>query len=217
MLVEEVGLSVISDIDDTVKVTQVADREKMLRNTFLRSYVAVPGMADLYRQWARRGATFHYISASPWQLYEPLYTFMEARGFPAGSFLLKTFYWKDSRFMSLFVDPMEYKLASIDPVLRLYPRRRFVLVGDSGEKDPEAYGELARRYPEQIVRILIRAVGGEARDLGRFREAFKDVPQDKWVVFTRPDEVTSVNLGVISQTRPAGSSPTIPAGGTRPE
>lgn len=217
LLVGGVGLSVISDIDDTIKVTQVKDRKKMLHNTFLRPYSAVPGMADLYRRWAQQGAVFHYISASPWQLYEPLSTFMDISGFPAGSFLLKTFYWKDSRFMALFADPREYKIASIEPVLRLYPHRRFVLVGDSGEKDPEAYGELARRYPEQIAHMLIRAISRETRDDPRLRDAFRNVPQEQWTVFAHADELTNVNLATISQSRPAFAPPAAPASGTQPE
>ena len=84
-LVEPQGRSVISDIDDTIKITGVGDPQAMLANTFLRPLRPVPGMATLYRQWADRGAVFHYVSASPWQLYAPLADFLAAEQFPAGT------------------------------------------------------------------------------------------------------------------------------------
>lgn len=63
---EEAGLSVISDIDDTIKITEVRDRHATLRNTFLREFAPVPGMAEFYQTLARSNrAQFHYVSASP--------------------------------------------------------------------------------------------------------------------------------------------------------
>lgn len=64
--------------------------------------------------------------------------------------------------------------------------RTLVLVGDSGEHDPEIYGKVARMYPKRVGQIFIRAVKGEKPDADRFREAFKDVPREKWLVFTDP-------------------------------
>ena len=82
---EAEGVSVISDIDDTIKITEVRDKQATLRNTFLREFQAVPGMAEFYQSLARsNGAAFHYISASPWQLYEPLAALVASNGFPAG-------------------------------------------------------------------------------------------------------------------------------------
>ena len=61
-----------------------------------------------------------------------------------------------------------------------------VLVGDSGERDPEIYGNVARLYPKRVVQIFIRAVKGEKPDDERFLKAFKGVPRDKWLIFTDP-------------------------------
>ncbi len=215
LLIEPVGLSVISDIDDTIKITQITDHDALLRNTFLRPYRAVAGMAELYERWASRGAVFHYASASPWQLYRPLTEFMDVARFPAGTLHLKTFSWKDSSFMSLFDDPREYKPAVIKPILQRYPRRRFVFVGDSGEKDPEVYGALARQYPGQVLHILIRAVDGETPDAARFRAAFEGLPRERWTVFTRVADVEGANLPEMLRMSPATttaptSAPTAP-------
>jgi hypothetical protein len=74
---EDQGLSVISDIDDTIRISNVRDRAALLRGTFVEPFRPVPGMADAYRRWAASsGAQFHYVSATPWQLYVPLAGFI---------------------------------------------------------------------------------------------------------------------------------------------
>jgi phosphatidate phosphatase APP1 len=61
--------------------------------------------------------------------------------------------------------------------------RKLVLVGDSGERDPEIYGFIARKYPKRVHKIFIRAVKGEKSDDERFLKAFDTVPREKWLVF----------------------------------
>ncbi|WP_300464914.1 phosphatase domain-containing protein [Desulfobacula sp.] len=85
------GLSVISDIDDTVKITQIPDGESMvLKNTFFRHFVAAPCMAHMYNTFGKDTA-FHYVSGGPWQMYQPIYDFLFSKypGFPRGSFHMK--------------------------------------------------------------------------------------------------------------------------------
>lgn len=68
-LLPATGLSIISDIDDTVKLSNVLDKRKLLRNTFLEEFHVVPGMPELYRNWSDTfDASFHFVSASPWQV-----------------------------------------------------------------------------------------------------------------------------------------------------
>jgi hypothetical protein len=94
-LLDDHGVSVISDIDDTIKHTDVLSRRELLANTFLNEFRCVEGMAERYRQWSRQGAAFHYVSSSPWQLFLPLHELCESAGFPAGSFHLRSFRLRD--------------------------------------------------------------------------------------------------------------------------
>ncbi len=89
-LLESEGESVISDIDDTIKITEIpAGTEVVLRNTFLRDFAEVPEMAQIYRALLPKKA-FHYVSGGPWQLYGPLAEFLISKvGFPIGSFHLR--------------------------------------------------------------------------------------------------------------------------------
>lgn len=157
-LVDEAGVSLISDIDDTVKVTNVADRRELLRNTFVREFIAVPGMAQVYTRWRDAGAAFHYVSASPWQLSECLCGFLGAAGLPAGSMHLKLFRLKDSTPLGRFPSRKRAKRRAIERIMDDFPGRRFLLVGDSGERDPEVYVDVARRRPDQVCGVLIRRI-----------------------------------------------------------
>ncbi|TXT21765.1 MAG: hypothetical protein FD138_3983, partial [Planctomycetota bacterium] len=96
------GWHVISDIDDTIKISQVRDKPELMLNTFCRPFRPVPGMAKLYRSWAADRVRFHYVSASPWQLYSPLAAFIREQDFPAGSFHMKLFRLQDRTRTSLF-------------------------------------------------------------------------------------------------------------------
>ncbi len=187
-LIGKRGLSIISDVDDTIKISQVGDRKRLLANTFLHNSKPVPGMADQYNQWAQRGASFHYVSAGPWQLYEPLENFRETEKFPPGAWQLKMFRLKDRSAFSLFTSQAEYKPAVIRKILADFPERRFVLIGDSSEQDPEIFGELARKHDKQIVRVLIRHVAAQPAH-ARFEKAFEKLPRDRWQVFKEAAEL----------------------------
>lgn len=191
LLVSPQGPSVISDIDDTLKLSQVGDRENLFANTFLRPFRAVEGMAELYSTWHQSGATFHYVSSSPWQLYRPLKDFFGECGFPPGAFHLRVVKLRGPRVMQLFMGRKRAKRKAILSILRMYPGRRFILVGDSGEKDAEIYAELWRKHPDQIARILIRDVPGKELSPKKRQKAFGRIPRDAWSLFRRPEELAN--------------------------
>lgn len=191
-LIEPDGWSVISDIDDTIKRSNVLDKRELMKNTFLREFVAVEGMAGLYREWGKTGAAFHYVSGSPWQLYPALDEFAETEGFPRGTFHLREFRFKDRSSIELLKSPQDYKLRTITTILRAYPRRSFVLVGDSGEQDPEVYGELARRQPRQIAHIAIRNITKETLAGERMKAAFRNVAPERVTLFEQAKELKSL-------------------------
>ena len=191
-IVPPAGYSVISDIDDTIKISNVLEKKELLENTFLRKFRPVPGMADAYRKWASQGAVIHYVSASPWQLYPAIQEFLSKERFPDGSFTLRNFRVKDRTFFNLFSSPEKSKAQAIEAILARYPDRKFILVGDSGEKDPEIYGALAGRYPEQVVRIYIRNVPGSNDTHERFEAVFDGLEAGTWTLFSDPGELENV-------------------------
>ncbi|VAW73674.1 hypothetical protein MNBD_GAMMA12-2552 [hydrothermal vent metagenome] len=158
--IKQHGVSVISDIDDTIKLSEVHDKKKLIRNTFFRPYKAIPGMSRSYTKWARRHQVkFHYVTSSPWQLYVPLRDFMNSKRFPPGSFHMKYFRLKDKSFFNIFSKSAKYKVESISKIMKKYPYRYFILVGDSGEKDLQVYTEINKRFPGRVNVIYIRNTG----------------------------------------------------------
>lgn len=180
-------LFIITDIDDTIKISDVRNRKELLANTFYNQFKPVPGMPGLFRKYSSAGALILYISASPWQLYPEFKTFLSDNGFPAGVFRLKYFRMKDSDFFNLFMKGKEYKIQSIEPLLKEFPDASLILIGDSGEQDPEAYAYLAEKYPSNIRKILIRQSYQD--ETARCISVFKNIPKTKWQEFITSKEI----------------------------
>ena len=188
-LVGPAGLSIISDIDDTVKVTDVLDRRRMLEATFYKPFEAVAGMPGAYRRLTTAGAPVHYVSSSPWHLAQPLLEFLKANDFPVASIALKDFRLKDRTALNLFKPGRETKPPEIEAILARYPGRQFILIGDSGEDDPEVYAQALRRHPGQVARIYIRNITQARRDDARFAPVFAGLEAARWVLFDDPGEI----------------------------
>lgn len=198
-LLDREGISIISDIDDTIKVSEVHDKMALLENTFSRPFIPVPNMAEFYQQLATKesSVTFHYVSASPWQLYPFLKEFLDTYKFPQGSFHLRLFRWKDENFFTLFKSSKPHKIETIESLLKCCPQRRFILVGDAGEQDAEIYAQFARQHPERIIHIYIHEVLRKNGDQLDYQAVFKGIPTTQWTVFT---DATTL-LGKDKQTK----------------
>ncbi len=188
------GISVISDIDDTVKHSYVACRRTLLQKTFLKEFEVIEGMADVYRRWASHGAAFHYVSSSPWHLYQHLANFLALANFPDGSYHLRSFRLRDHFFRRFLMLRRAGKGTVISSLLRMFPRRQFVLVGDSGESDPEIYGAIARRFPEQVRKIYIRDLGGPKSTAKRYARAFRQLPTESWQLFRNTEDLSELPI-----------------------
>ena len=145
---------VISDIDDTVLETGVQRAARMVWQTFTGSAITrqpFPGAAELYRDLADgdRNPVF-YISSSPWNLHAFITEFLQHRGFPAGPVLLRDLLGTAAG--------REKKHGRIHEVLDLHPDLPFVLIGDSGEKDPQIYADIVRSRPDRVRAVYIREV-----------------------------------------------------------
>jgi hypothetical protein len=172
-LIGPTGLSVISDIDDTIKVTEVpAGKTEVILNTFYRDFVAALEMSKKYRDFG--DAAFHYVSGGPWQLYRPVSKFLIDEGglFPAGSFHMKDLSGnirkpiKSLESLEKFVatgGTFDHKVEQITTIMGDFPGRTFILIGDSGECDPEVYRKvksiavLAPKIQEIIIRDVVNA------------------------------------------------------------
>jgi phosphatidate phosphatase APP1 len=204
------GWAVISDVDDTIKKTLTASPLGILRTTFVDEPTPIPGMPELYKQLqsALDNPPFWYLSASPYNLYPFLRSFREAH-YPAGTLILREASWMNlAGFLTSLTQGTEaYKVSRMEGVQANWPGRKFLCIGDSTQSDPEAYGEMYRRFPGWIGAIWIRKVlGVEPMDETaknsdeRFQTAFKDVPREDWTVFEDPKELASHLSRIATET-----------------
>lgn len=163
----EARLALVSDVDDTVVETGLTRGLAFLRLTLLTEVAdrePLPGAAALYRALIERPgaptAPVLYLSTSPWNLHDLLLEFVALRGFPAGPFLLTD--WGPGRGALFRVTAEEHKLTLIRQVLDDHPGIRLLLVGDTGQIDPDIYATVAAEAPDRVVAIYVRRTAGIA-------------------------------------------------------
>jgi phosphatidate phosphatase APP1 len=168
---------IISDIDDTVLETHVTSVLSMLRLTFFgNALTRLPfaGTAALY-QALQAGISGYdqnpifYVSRSPWNLYEFLDAFFEQRDIPKGPFFLRDLGLRRRR-RRASTDP-DHKLAQMRRLFRVYPALSFVLIGDSGERDPELFQIIVNEFPGRVLAAYVRDVTHLRRDVAVHRVA----------------------------------------------
>lgn len=161
---------VISDLDDTVVHTEATSLLAMARATFLgnaRSRNAFPGVGALYTALVdgpsgQDDNPLIFISRSPWNLYDLFDQFCDLQGLPAGRvFFLRD--WGFSREGLKRAHARGHKFELIRRVLELEPDLPVILIGDSGQKDPEIYHAISDEYGGRILGAFIRDVS-ESQD-----------------------------------------------------
>eukprot|EP01100_Stratorugosa_tubuloviscum_P006886 TRINITY_DN2919_c0_g1_i2.p1 TRINITY_DN2919_c0_g1~~TRINITY_DN2919_c0_g1_i2.p1 ORF type:complete len:443 (+),score=185.99 TRINITY_DN2919_c0_g1_i2:64-1329(+) len=225
------GISIISDIDDTIKISRVYDKMILLENTLAKLYEPVPGMAQLYRDWqqiwsiqSQNPVGLHFVSGSPWQMHGSLQRFILSGDkigdpsvpieqeesfrfsptFPIATIHLRLIDWKNiETIIQLFGETGAVKIENLKYLLDIFPNRKFILVGDSGEQDPEIYAKISRNYPAQIKYVFIRDIQVaynieiEKDEQKRMQKLFENCPTVTWRLFTNPEELRNVVTGFL--------------------
>jgi phosphatidate phosphatase APP1 len=161
---------IISDIDDTVMVTGVAHKLVMLWRLFARpaaSRVLFPGVAAFYRALHAGGTgqeqnPMLYVSRGPWTIYPELDKFFALHRIPIGP-VLRLRDWGMSFRHPLPKRQERHKLDVIEQMLDIYAGFPFLMIGDSGQRDPEVYAEVAHNHPRRIQAVYIRDVTATPR------------------------------------------------------
>ena len=151
-------VGVISDVDDTIMVTQAPTLWKAAYNLLLlnpRKRVPVPGMGALFTRISDLfpEAPFFYLSTSPWNVEGSIRHFIADHGYPQGPLLLRDL---DPRPKTFVPTGVQHKLEFAEQLMADFPAMRFILIGDDGQRDPTTYATIARRYPGRVLAIAIR-------------------------------------------------------------
>jgi phosphatidate phosphatase APP1 len=173
--------AVVSDIDDTVVYSYVSNKLRMLLTVALsnaRTRKPFQGVAAFYRALHAGINPFFYVSKSPWNLYVPLAEYLEVQGLPEGPLFLRN--------LGLRM-PRDHKCTAITALLQAYPALPFILIGDSGEDDPEVYAQIVRRFPRRIRVIYIRSVNRHPRRIAAIERLIHEVAATGCQLVLAPD------------------------------
>ncbi|MET0982307.1 MAG: phosphatase domain-containing protein [Telluria sp.] len=183
---------IISDIDDTVLWTNVTNKFNMalmLARTNHHTRKPFKGVAAFYRA-LKAGAggnednPLFYVSSSPWHLFGPLVDFLRVQDIPLGPLLLRELKVRD-----LLSSNHNHKLDKIEQIIGFYPDMQFILIGDSGEQDPEIYTEVVRRHPASVRMIYIRNVNPDPARIDALDRLIEEVSSTGTQLILCPDSV----------------------------
>lgn len=155
---------VVSDMDDTVILTMATKALRMMALTLFgnaHTRRSFSGVAQFYRQLqagvsGTENNPIFYVSSSPWNLYDFLEEFLKVNEIPLGPMFLRDHGLEHSRLG--FADHRSHKIRAIERLLEVFPKHPLLLLGDTGQKDPEIYREIAELYPQRIAGVLLRNV-----------------------------------------------------------
>lgn len=155
---DDVKAIVVSDIDDTIKDSKIAETTglKSILSGLFRghyySYEALEGMAELYRDLAARGVMIIYLTSTPYPLAPFLLKFLRDTKFPEGPVFMR---W-------LGYGRFGHKWRTLHRILSADERQKIFMIGDSGEQDLQIYRRLCEteNFVSKIEKILIRHVPG---------------------------------------------------------
>lgn len=161
---EAASFGVISDIDDTIVQTNATSLLRMVRSVVNNAAARLPfeGVSQLYQALHAGRNPIFYVSSGPWNLYELLHDYMDLNGIPPGPMFLQD--WGIDEKTFIIGSHTEHKLAQIQTLVDYYPDMKFVLIGDSGQHDPEIYLQVIRAHPGRVLVAFIRDVTPDVRD-----------------------------------------------------
>ncbi len=156
---------IVSDIDDTIKVSHVKDTVGMIKNAYVTT-ASFKGMSELYHTMLRSlfGSEIIYITnAVDYLLFESHHTFLEKNKFPEG----------DVYFRKKASDET-HKYETLKRYLDNNQVTELILIGDNAERDIEVYSRIAREYKNKIpvIKTYIRIAYTQAteKDILSLRE-----------------------------------------------
>jgi hypothetical protein len=191
-LVSDQGLSIVSDIDDILRVTKIYEPKEGLLNSFARPFTPWMNMPDIYANWSRSlpNMHFHYLTTTPEQITRNYMQFIYDT-YPGGSFDDRPLNFSD---VSATLSIRKFLL---DKIFQTFPNRKFILVADTSNSDVmRDYPEMAKQYPGQVQCIFLRNTS--STDPGdRFpynTEGFKNLNTNSYMFFKVPDDLVGLDI-----------------------
>ncbi|KAF2213765.1 hypothetical protein CERZMDRAFT_67194 [Cercospora zeae-maydis SCOH1-5] len=206
-LVPNEGLTIVSDIDDILRITKIYDPKEGLLNSFARPFVAWENMPEIYANWSESlpDAHFHYLTTLPEQVTRNYEEFIYAT-YPAGSFDTRPLNFSD---IDATLAIRKYLLVRI---FETFPQRKFILVADTSNSDVmKDYPQMAKDYPNQVQCIFLRNTSA-TDDSDHFpydTKGFEGIDPARYMFFVHANDLMGINIAqgsCLNQTVPQNLS-----------
>jgi hypothetical protein len=191
-LIPTTGLTIVSDIDDILRITKIYEPAEGLMNSFARPFVPWMNMPDIYANWSRSIPDFHYhyLTTTPEQITRNYMDFI-FKTYPGGSFDTRPLNFSD---VSATLSIRKFLL---EKIFQTYPERKFILIADTSNSDVmKDYPAMVDEFPDQVQCIFLRNTS--ATDTGdKFpydTSGFKGIAQNKYMFFLVPDDLTNLDI-----------------------
>ncbi|KAF3070915.1 hypothetical protein GL218_00416 [Daldinia childiae] len=191
-LVPPTGFTIISDIDDILRVTKIYDPKEGLLNSFAREFTPWRNMPEIYANWSATipNFHFHYLTTTPEQATRNYMEFIY-KTYPLGSFDTRPLNFSDvSATLSI-------RKALLDKIFQTFPQRKFVLMADTSNSDVmKDYPQLVHDYPGQVQCIFLRnTTATDSSDLFPYdTSGFEGIDQRQYMFFVTPDDLKNVDI-----------------------
>ncbi|KAB5591555.1 Rhamnogalacturonate lyase [Ceratobasidium theobromae] len=186
------GITLVTDVDDILRVTKIYQPDEGLRNSFVYPFRPWMNMPDLFRRWQTTSPSihFHYLTTIPIKVARPYMSFIYGT-YPLGSFDVRP------QGVTTLDGTFEIRKMNLQRVFETFPSRKFVLLGDTSNADVmQQYPAFAAQFRDRVQCILMRNTS--ATDSGDFipydTSGFKDLDASTYMFFRTPDDITGLNF-----------------------
>lgn len=192
-LIPPTGVTILSDIDDILRVTKIWDPKEGLLNSFARPFTPWMNMPEVYAEWATtvEDLHFHYLTTTPEQATRNYMEFIY-KTYPLGSFDTRPLNFSDVK------ATLSIRKHLLDRIFETFPKRKFILVGDTSNSDVmKAYPQLAKDHPDMVQCIWLRNTSSTDPSY-RFpydTSGFEGVEKSKYMFFRVPDDLKGLDIG----------------------
>ncbi|KAF2426209.1 hypothetical protein EJ08DRAFT_638229 [Tothia fuscella] len=191
-LVPPTGFTIISDIDDILRVTKIYQPKEGLLNSFARPFVPWLNMPDIYANWAKEypNMHFHYLTTTPEQVTRNYMDYIY-KTYPGGSFDTRPLNFSDVS------ATLKIRRFLLDKIFATYPNRKFILVADTSNSDVmSAYPDLAHKHPNQVQCIFLRNTSStDSGDKFPYNtKGFEGLANNTYMFFNVPDDLRGLDI-----------------------
>ena len=183
-LVPNKGFTIISDIDDILRITKIYQPKEGLLNSFARPFTPWMNMPEIYANWSKSipDFHFHYLTTTPEQVTRNYMDFIY-KTYPGGSFDTRPLNFSD------ISATLAIRKFLLEKIFQTFPERKFILVADTSNSDVmRDYPAMVTEFPNQVQCIFLRNTSStDSGDKFPYdTKGFKDLNQKSYMFFNVP-------------------------------